>query len=42
MHPMHAIPIVPQALGAVPIWHCPAEQQPLHEVPSHTQRSLAQ
>src|SRR5215472_6409194 len=34
LHAVHAVPPAPHALGVVPSRHSPAEQQPLHEVPS--------
>jgi hypothetical protein len=41
-HATHAFPPVPHALDAVPSAHCPAEQQPVHDVVSHTHAPLAQ
>jgi hypothetical protein len=41
-HARHAAPPLPQALVAVPAKHCPAEQQPVHEVPSHAHTPLTQ
>jgi hypothetical protein len=34
-HALHPLPWLPHAVGVVPATHCPAEQQPLHDVPSH-------
>jgi hypothetical protein len=34
-HALHPLPWLPQAVGVVPATHCPAEQHPLHDVPSH-------
>jgi hypothetical protein len=37
VHALHALPPVPHAADVVPDWHCPAEQQPPHDVASHAQ-----
>jgi hypothetical protein len=36
-HDVHPPPWFPHAVDVVPATHCPAEQQPLHDVPSHLQ-----
>ena len=41
-HVEHAAPPLPHALFDVPDTHCPAEQQPPHEVLSHVQLPLTQ
>jgi hypothetical protein len=34
-HALHPLPLLPHAVDVVPAKHCPTEQHPLHDVPSH-------
>jgi hypothetical protein len=34
-HALHPFPLLPHAVDVVPAKHCPTEQHPLHDVPSH-------